>query len=108
MVVGLLAFILVLVFLVMVTLGAVLLARFVLGAGNAAGRIITAAIGGPLAILLPVFAIALIDDGRRAGAGLGVSFVVVSALLSFVAWPVAHLATRKLDGLLRFDPQVFE
>ncbi len=108
MVVGLVAFILVVLILVMVTLGAVLLARFVLGAGRASGRIIAAAIGGPMTLLLPVFTIVAVDDARRTGAELGVSFMVVAALLSFIAWPVAHLATRRLDGLLRFDPQVFE
>ena len=108
MIIGLLALLLVLVILVMTTLGAVLLARFLLGPGKPARRIAAAAFGSPVTLLALTFAMSFADDRTRTVPEVGAAFVVLAGLFSFVAWPVAHFATRGLDRLTRFDPSVFE
>ncbi len=92
----------------MVTLGAVLVMRFVFGGASSSRRIAAAALGGPLALTLPVFAIAFPESGAQTGMEMGAAFAILMGLCCLVAWPVAHLATRRLDRLTQFDPRVFE
>lgn len=94
--------------LVLVTLGAVLVARFVIGAGNTSRRVLAAAIGGPLAVVVPMAGIALFDqaaDGSLAMIGFGILLVIA---FGAIGWPVAHFATRRLDRLTQFDAKFFE
>jgi len=108
MVLGLFALALVVVILVMATLGAVLLVRFVLGSGNRAGRVIVAALGGPMILILPIFMLAWSDNPGRSAVDLVAIFLLLLVALGGVGWPVAHFATRRFDRLTAFDPQVFE
>lgn len=108
MVVALLAFALVVVILVMATLGAVLLVRFVLGSGNRRGRVIAAALGGPMIVILPVFLLGWSDNPGRSAVDLVAIFLILLVTLVSLGWPVAHFATRRLDRLTGFDPKVFE
>lgn len=108
MVVALLAFALVVVILVMATLGAVLLVRFVLGSGNRGGRVIAAALGGPMIVILPIFLLGWSNDPGRSAVDLVAVFVILLVALVSLGWPVAHFATRRLDRLTGFDPKVFE
>ncbi|MBA4768355.1 MAG: hypothetical protein H2049_12100 [Porphyrobacter sp.] len=108
MVAALLALALVVVILVMVTLGAVLLVRFVLGSGNRGGRVIAAALGGPMIVILPIFLLGWSDNPGRSAVDLVAVFVILLVALVSLGWPVAHFATRRLDRLTGFDPKVFE
>jgi len=92
----------------MATLGAVLLARFVLGPGNRTGRVAAAALGGPVTVILPVFAIALSDQGARSALEFAMVFAGLLVVFCAVGYPVAYFATRRLDRLTRFDPHIFE
>jgi uncharacterized protein YggT (Ycf19 family) len=94
--------------LVMATLGAVLVTRFVLGTQASARRVLAAALGGPLSLILPGMMAVLFDTGgvdTSALIGFGVLGVFA---FGAIGWPVAHFATRRLDRLTAFDPQVFE
>jgi hypothetical protein len=94
--------------LVMATLGAVLLARLVLGGQDSARRVLAAALGGPLSLILPIVLIVLFDSGRAdSSAMIGFAILTVFAL-GAIGWPVAHFATRRLDRVTAFDPTVFE
>lgn len=108
MIYGFLALFLFIVILFMVTLGAVLLARFVMRGSDRSARTMAAAIGGPLTLVLPVYALVLAEGDSRSNVDAGIGFIVLTVLLCLVGWPVAHFATRRLDKLTRFDPQVFE
>lgn len=92
----------------MATLGAVLLARFVLGPGNGTGRVFAAALGGPVTVILPVVGIALADSGVRSPLEFAIGSAAILMGFFAVSYPVAHFATRRLDRLTGFDPQVFE
>lgn len=94
--------------LVMATLGAVLLVRFLLGGQSGARRVFAAALGGPASLLLPTIAMVLAAQDvvvPEQAIGFGFIFLVGTGV---IGWPVAHLATRRLDRLTRFDPQIFE
>lgn len=94
--------------LAMATLGAVLVARFVFGGEEPSRRVIAAAMGGPLTVILPTLVFILVDAGAVDASGaIGFSIVLVMAF-GAIGWPVSHFATRRLDLLTRFDPQVFE
>lgn len=108
MVVAVLALVFFAVILVMATLGAVLVARFLMGGAPPSRRVFAAALGGPLSLILPLWVIGSAGDGDFSTEQL-VGFTAL-LLIAFgaVGWPIAHLATRRLDRLTRFDPQVFE
>lgn len=108
MIFGLFALALVILILFMMTLGAVLLAGLLIGGTSSARRIALAAIGAPLVLLLPVFAVTLSETGARTGTEMGAGFVILLGVFGVIAWPVAHFATRRLDRLTQFDPSVFE
>lgn len=108
MFIGLLALVLFVLLLIMVTLGAVLLARFVLGGSGSSARIVAAAFGGPMTLVLPVFAAVLSEGFSRSDGDLWVVLFLLLFLFCAIGWPVAHFATRRLDRLTRFDPKVFE
>ncbi|MBI1401902.1 MAG: hypothetical protein GC147_01635 [Porphyrobacter sp.] len=91
----------------MVALGAVLLVRFVLGGQSRTRRVFAAAVGAPLVILAPTFAMISVDQGQFDGEQ-AIGFALTLGVGALIAWPVAHFATRRLDRLTRFDPQVFE
>lgn len=94
--------------LVMVTLGAVLVARFGMGAGNTSLRVLAAALGGPLVIVMPSLGLTFVDqaaDVTPVVIGFGILLVIA---FGAIGWPVAHFSTRRLDRLTRFNPQVFE
>ncbi len=108
MILGLFGLFLFVLVLVMVTLGAVLLARFILGATRRSTRVVAATIGGPLTLILPVFTITLFDSGVPTGTEMVAVFAILMSISSVIAWPIAHFATRRLDPQTHFDPQVFE
>ncbi len=94
--------------LAMSTLGAVLLTRFFLSKLNRAGRIFTAAIGGPAMILWPMFLLIVAERGDDILIGfLGVGALVAGGSL-IIGWPIAHFATKRLDQLTHFNLETFE
>lgn len=108
MVSALFGFAFILVVLVMATLGAVLLVRFLLGGRSHSTRVLAAASAGPMTIILPVLGVAIVDItlvDPETLVGFAVLFLIC---VGAIGWPVAHFATRRLDRLTRFDPQLFE
>lgn len=108
MLIGLLALVLFVLLLIMVTLGAVLVARFVLGGSGSSARIVVAAFSGPMTLVLPVFAAVLSEGFSSSDGELWVVLFLLAFLFCIIGWPVAHFATRRLDRLTQFDPQIFE
>jgi predicted permease len=108
MLIGVLALVLFFLLLIMVTLGAVLLARFILGGSSGSARIVAAAFGGPMTMVLPVFAVVLSEGFSRFDGELWAVLFLLLFVFCAIGWPVAHFATRRLDRLTRFNPQVFE
>lgn len=107
MVTAVIAIVLFVLYIQMVTLGAVLLTQFVLGRQSRVRRVFTAAVCGSLAMIAPTFALVYSAQGNfdfEQFVGMG----VLLAVGAMVAWPVAHFATRRLDRLTQFDPQIFE
>ena len=94
--------------LVMATLGAVLIARFAVGGDDETRRVIVAAIGGPLTVILPTLVFVFVDAGAVDASGIMGFGIVLLIAFGAICWPVSHFATRRLDRLTRFDPQVFE
>jgi hypothetical protein len=94
--------------LVVMTMGTVLLAYFLIGGASVSRRIAAAAIGAPLPLLIPLFALAQAGTGDSTGTEMVSAFVFMMGICCVVAWPVAHVATRRLDRLTQFDPSVFE
>lgn len=92
---------------IMVTLGAVLLMRFALGAQSHARRVFAAAMGGPLTMAVPIFAVVYSEQGGFEAEQF-VAMGIVLAIGAGIGWLAAHLATRRLDRLTQFDLQVFE
>lgn len=108
MLAALLAIVLVLVLFVMSTLGCVLLVSFVMAKRSFTLRMITAMLAGPGVLIVPIMLLAASDGGADGlSAMLGFSFIGALAC-GFVGWPVAHLATRRLDRLIQFDIGTFE
>jgi type IV secretory pathway TrbD component len=108
MIVGVFAFVLVAIILVMATLGAVLVVRFAIGGADRSRRVVAAALGGPLTVILPTFVVVIFAEGAASSTefiGFGVLLLVTFGV---IGWPVAHFSTRRLDRLTRFDPQVFD
>jgi hypothetical protein len=108
MISALVGFAFLLVVLVMATLGAVLLVRFLLGGRSHSTRVLAAASAGPMTIVLPFLGVAIADIAL-VDPGTLVGFAILFLMcVGAIGWPVAHFATRRLDRLTRFDPQVFE
>lgn len=108
MISGLFAILLLLVFLVMTTLGSVLLAAFFIPKSTRKRRVFAAAFGGPAAFLVPIMAFAALDslaDMIPVLIGFG---VLGGIMIAAVGWPVAHFATKRLDRLIQFDLETFE
>jgi hypothetical protein len=108
MITGVLAIAFAAIVLVMTTLGAVLIARLLMGRSTLSQRVMAAAVGGPATVIVPSMGIIVIDGGptdSSALVGFAVAFVIAFGV---IGWPVAHFATRRLDRLTQFDPQVFE
>ena len=95
------------VFSVMTTLGSVLLVRFVIPGAAKGKRVFAAAFLGPASVLLPILTFALIDETSVLVTVSGFILVLLGAGVA-IGWPVAHLATRRLDRLTRFDVETFE
>ena len=91
----------------LMTLGAVLLARIVLGPCEPVRRILAAISAASITALLPIFALALAHKAGPPPSESAVAFLVLFGVSIAIAWPVAHFATRRLDRLTQFDPQVF-
>ncbi|MHA7818590.1 MAG: hypothetical protein ACX930_02960 [Erythrobacter sp.] len=108
MLAGLVGIFTVLLLVVMSTLGCVLLVAFVMGKSGFRVRVATAMIAGPGVMLLPMLLLAAGDiGGDGLAAMLGFSFLGALAC-GFIGWPVAHIATRRLDRLIQFDIGTFE
>lgn len=108
MVVAIIAFAFFAIILVMATLGAVLIARFLMGGERQSLRIFAAALGGPLSLIMPLFLLGYAGQGVfQIGQLIGVG-VLLLFIFGAVGWPIAHFATRRLDRLTQFDPSVFE
>lgn len=108
MVAGIVGISIFVVMVVMSTLGSVLLVQFVASKTGRGRRIAIATILGPGLMLLPLSVLALFDgsgDGLAAFFGIG---VVGMFMCGIVSWPVAHLATKRLDRLTVFDIETFE
>lgn len=90
------------------TLGSVLLWRFVLGAEHRGRRVLAAILTAPTILILPIFAMAALDDTSRTLSEWAIAFIILLAVGAMLCWPVAHFATRRLDWLTAFDPAVFE
>ena len=104
----LLAILLMLVLFIMSTLGCVLLVGFFLSKLSRGIRILLATLSGPGVIILPIMLLAL-SDGGGDGFAASLGFSVLGAIVcAFIAWPVAHLATRRLDRMTQFDVGTFE
>ncbi len=91
----------------MATLGAVLLVRFFMTKADTATRTVTAALLGPLLVLLPFFIVLIITEGDGIAGLIGIS-VIVLLLFVFIGYPVSHFATRRLDKLTEFTADIFE
>lgn len=91
----------------MATLGAVLLVRFFMTKADTATRTVTAALLGPLLVLLPFFIVLIITEGDGIAGLIGIS-VIVLLLFVFIGYPVSHFATRRLDKLIEFTADIFE
>lgn len=108
MLTAVLAIVLLAIILVMATLGAVLLARFMLPGQSGARRVFAAAVGGPAFLLVPAIGIVVAaQDVFSPEQVIGFGFILFVGV-GVIGWPTAHLATRRLDRLTRYDPQVFE
>lgn len=108
MLAGLVGIFTVLLLVVMSTLGCVLLVAFVMAKRSFRARVLTAMLAGPGVMLLPLLLLAASDSGGDGFAAmLGFSFLGALAC-GFIGWPVAHMATRRLDRLIQFDVGTFE
>ncbi|MEP1422473.1 MAG: hypothetical protein ABJK59_11940 [Erythrobacter sp.] len=91
----------------MMTLGAVLLVKFVLGKRSRPNRILAASLFAPVGFLLPISLISL-ADGAADFADVLIGLGVVGGVFSVIfCWPIAHFATKKLDSLTEFDIETF-
>lgn len=93
---------------IMATLGAVLLAWLALDRAAQSRRVFAAALGGPLTIILPGFAIIFTGQGFVPTEQFFGLALLGAFAFGAIGWPVAHFATQRLDRLTRFNPQVFE
>jgi hypothetical protein len=94
--------------LVMMTLGSVLLVRFFMPGAGGPRRVFAAALCGPLALILPALVMVTIAEGTFEVEQVVAFAMSLLVLFGIIGWPVAHFATRRLDRLTQFDPQVFE
>ena len=93
--------------LVLATLGAVLLARFLLPNAAPGSRVLVAAVGGPCGLLGPVMLITTLEAGALQAGALWAA-VAIGATSLAIGWPVAHFATRRLDRLAQMDGSIFD
>ena len=107
MLAGLTAFLIALIIFIMATLGCVLLVAFTMRKSSARARITVAALAGPGTMVAPIMLLAAIDGPGGASAALGFSIIGLIACAG-IGWPVAHVATRRLDRLIQFDVDTFE
>lgn len=108
MIAGIVSIVLFILILAMMTLGAVLLTKFLAVRLSRSARIAIAAIVGPASLLVPVFSIGLFEgesDYLAIFLGITIGGVLLFGLISF---PVALFATRRLDRLTQFDLETFE
>ena len=87
------------------TLGFVLLVAFFLQKRGFSTRVLLAAVLGPGMLIMPISLLAMGEGNFEASMGL---LILVALACLFVGWPVAHLATRRLDRLIKFDIGTFE
>ncbi|MEM6475698.1 MAG: hypothetical protein AAF687_05980 [Pseudomonadota bacterium] len=102
------SFVFVALILVMFTLGSVLLVSFFMNAASRGTRVFVAAMAGPTGLLIPTF---FISGGGEQPHLLefGIAVVVIGAIASvIIGWPVAYLATKRLDRMTQFDVGTFE
>lgn len=92
---------------VMSTLGSVLLVAFVFAKASFKLRVVVALLAGPGVLILPIMLLVASDGGGALDAMLGFSAIGAIAC-GFIGWPVAHLATKRLDRLIQFDVGTFE
>lgn len=98
----------VLLFVIMSTLGSVLIVAFAMSKSGFAKRVLAATLGGPGVMLAPLALVMLLDgDDDMFAALLGFSFIGAIAC-ALIAWPVSHVATRRLDRMIQFDVGTFE
>lgn len=95
------------IFTVMAKLGSVLLTRFFMPGASRCQRVFTSAAMGPATVLLPILTFALIDETSIVVTVSGFILVLLGAGVA-IGWPVAHMASRRLDRLTRFDVETFE
>ena len=107
MLAGLTAFLIALIIFVMATLGCVLLVAFTMRKASARARITVAALSGPGLMIAPVMLLAAADGSSGAATVLGFAIIGLIACAG-IGWPVAHVATRRLDRLIQFDVDTFE
>ncbi|WP_298333907.1 hypothetical protein [uncultured Erythrobacter sp.] len=88
------------------SLGSVLLAKFVAPNSSRGVRVVSASACAVLALLVPVVLMGLAEGGTITelglGAGLGGLFLSV-----LICWPVSHFATKRLDRMTKFDSEIF-
>jgi len=93
---------------VMSTLGSVLLVQFLISSWGRGKRILIATLLGPGIMLFPLSMIALFDGSPDALAGFFGISVIGMVMCGILSWPVAHIATKRLDRLTVFDIETFE
>ena len=93
-------------FVVLATLATVLLACFFASSFSSGRRVFIAALGGPFLVVAPLSGFALFDDEIWVGLMALAMMIGVGALA--IGWPVANIATKRLDRMTKFDLETFE
>lgn len=89
------------------TLASVLLARFFLPKLNRDLRIVIAGTGGAFWIWGPLAIYMLVTEGLQDSTTL-IFFGFIAIGFVVIGWPVSFVATRKLDQLVAYDPDIFK
>jgi len=91
----------------LMTLGSVLLAKFLLKGSVRSVRVLLASIAPPIALMVPTLLVNM-TEGSEELFDLIIAFTVGGGSLSVVfCWPVAHFATKRLDRLTEFSTETF-